>query len=101
VLEPDASAPAERRLAAILCADLRGYSRLMAQDEAATLRMLARFRRLAEQVIRRHGGRVANTAGDSLLVEFASATDALRGALDIQSRIAGANEDVRPDRRAQ
>lgn len=90
---------ARRRLIGILCADIAGYSRLMGEDEASTLRVLVRYREIAEQMIRHHGGRLANTAGDSLLVEFPNVTDALQCALDIQGRIALANEDIHPERR--
>src|SRR4051794_40043336 len=88
---PETSDVDQRRLAGILCADICGYSRLMAEDEASTLRLLARYRGISEHIIRHYGGRVANTAGDSLLVEFPSATDGLRCALDLQARIAAAN----------
>jgi class 3 adenylate cyclase len=71
----------ERRLAAILMADVASYSRLMGEDEAGTLERLAAHRGIVEQTIARHGGRIANTAGDSLLAEFASAQNAARAAL--------------------
>ncbi|MGH1569515.1 adenylate/guanylate cyclase domain-containing protein [Methylobacterium sp. P31] len=95
----NAVAPPTRRLAAILCADLCSYSKAMAEDEASTLRLLARYRSISETIVRQFGGRIANTAGDGLLIEFSSALDALQGALDIQARIALANEDVQPSRK--
>ena len=75
-----------RRLAAICAADIAGYTRLTNADEAATLRLLAADRDIASRVIDQHGGGVANTAGDSILAEFPSATDAVRGALAIRKR---------------
>ena len=83
----------ERRLAAILCADVADYSRLMNQDEAATLRLLTSGREITDRLIGQHRGRIANTAGDSILAEFPTATDALRCALAIQNRLAAMNED--------
>ena len=88
-----------RRLAAIFSADVEGYTRLMNADEAATLRLLTSHRDITDRLIAQHGGRIANTAGDSILAEFPSAVDALQCALGIQERIAGANEEVPEDRR--
>jgi hypothetical protein len=68
----------ERRLAAIFAADVAGYSRLMSQDEAGTLRALAAAREIMDGLIAAHGGRIANTAGDSVLAEFPSAVDAVQ-----------------------
>ena len=64
-------ADAERRLVAIFAADVEGYSRLMSSDEAGTLRELTKRRRILDGLIASHRGRIANTAGDSVLVEFA------------------------------
>ncbi len=60
----------ERKLAAILAADVAGYSRLMSADEAGTLRTLTTHREIMDRLIAEHGGRIANTAGDSVLAEF-------------------------------
>ena len=60
----------ERRLAAIFAADVAGYARLMSQDETGTLRLLAAHREIMDRIIAEHGGRIANTAGDSVLAEF-------------------------------
>jgi len=95
----DPSSIVHRRLAAIFSADVEGYTRLMNADEAATLRLLTSHRDITDRVIAQHGGRIANTAGDSILAEFPSAVDALQCALGIQERIAGANEEVPEDRR--
>jgi adenylate cyclase len=89
----------QRRLAAIFCADVAGYARLMNTDEAATLRLLASHREITDRLILHHGGRIANTAGDSILAEFPSAVDALQCALGIQERIAAVHEEVHDERR--
>jgi adenylate cyclase len=72
-----------RRLTAILAADLEGYSRLMLDDEEATLATLSARRVVIEGIILQHKGRIANTAGDSVLAEFASVLDAVRCAVEI------------------
>jgi adenylate cyclase len=77
----------ERRLAAIFAADVAGYSRLMSQDEAGTLRALSAAREIMDRLIGEHGGRIANTAGDSVLAEFASAVDAVECAVIVQERL--------------
>jgi adenylate cyclase len=74
----------ERRLAAILSADVVGYSRLMADDEAATVRTLGDYREAIAMLVRQHRGRVVDTAGDSLLADFPTATDAVTCAVEIQ-----------------
>src|SRR5918995_2842341 len=78
----------ERRLAAIFAADVAGYSRLMSQDEAGTLRALAAAREIMDGLIAEHGGRIANTAGDSVLAEFPSAVDAVQCAVSVQQGLA-------------
>ncbi|EIM29111.1 adenylate/guanylate cyclase domain-containing protein [Microvirga lotononidis] len=77
----------ERRLAAILAADVAGYSRLMEADEVGTLRILTAHRAIMDGLISENGGRIANTAGDSLLAEFPSAVDAVQCAVEIQERL--------------
>jgi TolB-like protein len=89
----------ERRLAAILAADVEGYSRLMARDEAAALRDLEAARRLIDSEIARFRGRIANTAGDSVLAEFASVVDAVGCAVAIQQALAGIAANVPDERR--
>jgi class 3 adenylate cyclase len=84
--------PLERRLAAILAADVEGYSRLMHGDEDATLTTLSARRAVVDDFIVRHKGRIANTAGDSVLAEFASVLDAVHCAIEIQQSLARANE---------
>jgi class 3 adenylate cyclase/pimeloyl-ACP methyl ester carboxylesterase len=90
----------ERRLAAILAADIAGYSRLMGQDEVATLRALKAHRReLVDPTIARHHGRIVKTTGDGMLVEFASIVDAVGCAVTVQRGMIGRNEAVPQDRR--
>ena len=80
--------PLERRLAAILAADVEGYSRLMHGDEEATIATLSARRAVVDQLIGGHRGRIANTAGDSVLAEFASVLDAVHCAVEIQEALA-------------
>jgi len=89
----------KRRLAAIVAADIAGYSRLIGQDEEGTLRALRAHRReLIEPLINEHDGRIANTAGDSLLLEFPSAVEALRTAIALQEGMAHRNCMIEADR---
>ena len=75
----------QRRLTTILAADVAGYSRLMSADEEGTLKRLRELRaELINPAIERNRGRVVNTAGDSLLIEFASVVDAVRCAVEVQ-----------------
>jgi adenylate cyclase len=91
-----------RRLAAILAADVAGYSRLMGADEEGTLAALKALRReLADPKIKEHRGRVVKTTGDGLLIEFASVVDAVRCAVDVQREMAERNVDVPLDRRIE
>src|SRR5208283_5483214 len=83
-----AQARVERRLAAILAADVVGYSRLLGADEAGTLARLRTLRReVIDPLMAEHGGRVFKTTGDGLLAEFPSAVQALRCALAVQDRL--------------
>lgn len=89
----------QRRLAAIFCADVEGYTRLMGVDEAATLRLITACRGIMDHLIGHYGGRIANTAGDSVLAEFPSAVNALECALAVQDRLQGLNTEVSDERR--
>jgi TolB-like protein/class 3 adenylate cyclase len=91
-------AGAERRLVAIFAADVEGYSRLMENDEVATLRDLTERRQILDSLIATHRGRIANTAGDSVLAEFSSAVDAVQCAVEAQAVWAEANKQLPPDR---
>jgi len=90
-----------RKLAAILSADAAGYSRLMADDEAETLRTLNEFRNLFRKRIETHGGRLIDTAGDSVLAEFPSAVEAVDCASEIQHQLARRNGQLAEHRRMQ
>src|SRR5436305_13773848 len=90
----------ERRLTAILAADVVGYSRLMGTDEEGTLAALkTRRREVADPKIKEHRGRIVNTTGDGLLGEFASVVDAVRCAVEVQREMAARNTDVPAERR--
>lgn len=80
-----------RKLAAILSADVAGYSRLMADDERATLETLQACRRVIAEKVERRGGRVVNAPGDALLADFPSAVEAVESALEIQQELARRN----------
>ena len=88
----------KRRLAAIFAADVEGYSRLMGADEVATLDTLNARREILDGLIATHGGRIANTAGDSVLAEFGSAVDAVRCAMEAQGAFAKANSTLPKNR---
>ena len=88
----------ERRLAAIFAADVEGYSRLMGVDEVGTLRTLTAHREIMDRLIGEHGGRIANTAGDSVLAEFPSVVDAVQAAVAVQEALQRAN-DALPENR--
>jgi TolB-like protein len=91
-----------RRLAAILAADVAGYSRLMGADEEGTLERLKALRReLVDPKIAEHHGRVVKTTGDGLLVEFASVVDALRCAVEVQHEMTGRNAGTPPGNRIE
>jgi adenylate cyclase len=87
-----------RRLVAVFAADVEGYSRLMGADEVGTLKGLTERRAILDRIIWEHRGRIANTAGDSVLAEFGSAVDAVECAVDAQTALANANSGVAPDR---
>ncbi len=88
-----------RRLVAVFAADVEGYSRLMGTDEVGTLKGLTERRAILDKAIADHRGRIANTAGDSVLAEFASAVDAVRCAVEAQAALAEANANSLPDKR--
>ncbi len=89
----------KRKLTTILCADARGYSRLMDDDEVATLATLKSYREAMYGLIDRHQGRLVNTAGDGLLAEFASVVEAVQCAAEIQRELAHRNTDLAANRR--
>ncbi|MDH3917291.1 MAG: adenylate/guanylate cyclase domain-containing protein, partial [Rhodospirillales bacterium] len=89
----------ERRLTAILAADVAGYSRLMEADEEATVRALGACREVVDRLVAEHGGRVFGSAGDSVVAEFPSPVEAVRCAVDIQRELEILNVDRPEDRR--
>src|SRR5216684_4300985 len=97
VMDDDSSM--KRRLAAILAADIAGYSRLMGEDEDATVRDLKGHQAVTLPLIERYGGRVIDTAGDGILAEFPSVIGATECAIEIQAVMAARNADVPEPRR--
>jgi adenylate cyclase len=91
----------ERKLTAILCADVFGYSRLMGEDEEATLRILSAHRKIIDGLIEQHRGRFVNSAGDSVLAEFASVVNAVQCAVEIQTTLKAENANIPPERRME
>ena len=91
----------KRKIAAIVAADVAGYSRLVAEDEEATIGRLAAYRDIYDDIVRQYGGRIFNTAGDSVLSEFESAVEAVRAAIDIQEALRTQNLDVPSNRKLQ
>ena len=93
--------PVERKLAAILSADVVGYSRLMAEDEDATVRTLAAYREEISLLVRQHRGRVVDFTGDNFLAEFPTATDAAECAVEIQRVVSARNAPLPSERKMQ
>ena len=90
----------QRRLAAIVSADVAGYSRLMGQDESGTLAALKAIRQeVVDPAIASHGGRIVKTTGDGLLLKFPSVVNAVRCAVEVQAAMASKTVDVPEDRR--
>src|SRR5437667_1567317 len=91
----------ERKLTAILSADVKGYSRLMGEDEEATILTLNASREVTDSLIHQHKGRVVGTAGDSILAEFASAVEAAQCAVEIQRELKAKNAKLSEQRRME
>jgi TolB-like protein/class 3 adenylate cyclase/predicted Zn-dependent protease len=91
----------ERKLTAILSADVAGYSRLMEADEVGTLHTLTAYRAGIDACIAQYRGRIVGTAGDSVLAEFASAVDAAQCAVEIQQTLKAKNGDLPPERKME
>jgi len=98
ILEPSSR---KRKLAAILHADVVGFSRLMGEDETGTHRRLGELRRAVDPLIAGHGGRIVGTAGDSLLADFSSVVDALDCAIEMQQASRALNDALPPERRLE
>ena len=91
----------KRKLTAILSADAKGYSRLMAENEEATVRTITAFREIVTEVVQKHRGRVVDSPGDNILAEFASAVDAVRGGVEIQEELKARNAELPENRRME
>jgi adenylate cyclase len=89
----------KRKLAAILSADVQGYSRLMGEDEEATIRTLTAYREVFNTLIQQHNGKVVDSPGDNLLAEFSSVVDAVHCAVAVQKEIQGRNEPLPENRK--
>lgn len=89
----------KRKLAAILSADVKGYSRLMRENETTTIQTLTEYRQLMTSLIKQHHGRVVDSVGDNLLAEFASVVDAVQGAVAIQKEVNARNDQMPLERR--
>jgi adenylate cyclase len=96
-----ASLSPKRKLAAILHADVAGFSRLMGEDEAGTHQALGELRRAVDPLITTHGGRIVGTAGDSVLADFSSVVDALTCAVEMQRASRTVNDPIPPERRLE
>ena len=88
-------------MTAILSADVKGYSRLMGEDEDGTVRTLATYRQVMSDFIRKHQGRVVDSPGDNILAEFGSVVDAVRGAVEIQVALGARNAELPENRRME
>ena len=90
---------AKRKLTAILSADVKGYSRLMGDDELATVRTLVAYREIISEIVRNYIGRVVDSPGDNILAEFTSVVDAVESAVEIQDKLTAKNDELPEDRR--
>jgi len=91
----------KRKLTAILSADVEGYSRLMGEDEEATIRTLISYRAVISDFVQQFRGRVVDTPGDNILAEFGSAVDAVKSAVKIQNELARRNAELEMGQRMQ
>jgi adenylate cyclase len=98
ILEPGSR---KRKLAAILHADVVGFSRLMGEDEVGTHQALSKLQGAVDPLITAHGGRIVGTAGDSLLADFSSVVDALSCAVEMQRASRAVNDPAPPERRLE
>jgi len=91
----------KRKLTTIFSADVAGYSRLMGEDEAATIRTLEQYKEILSELIRQHRGRVVDSPGDNLLAEFASVVDAVQCAVATQKELQARNTELPENRKMQ
>lgn len=90
-----------RKISAIFSADVQGYSRLMGEDEGATVYTITRYREIMADLIEQHRGRIVDSPGDNVLAEFASVVDAVQCAVSIQKEIQSRNAELSIDRRME
>ena len=95
------SQPVQRKLTAILSADVKGYSRLMGEDEEATIRTLTAYREVMATLIQKYRGRIVDSPGDNLLAECSSAVDAVQCAVEIQEELKARNAELPENRRME
>ncbi|WP_300457314.1 adenylate/guanylate cyclase domain-containing protein [Desulfobacula sp.] len=88
-----------RKLSAILSADVKGYSRLMTEDESSTIKTLKKYRNIMAEIINQHSGRVVDAPGDNLLAEFSSVVHAVQCSVEIQNKLKEMNDDLQDDKR--
>ena len=91
----------KRKLTAVFSADVVGYSRLMGEDEAATVKTLETYKQVMFSLIKQHRGRVIDSPGDNVLAEFASVVDAVQGGVAVQNEFKARNADLPENRRMQ
>ena len=91
----------KRKLAAILSADAKGYSRLMVEDEEATVRTITAYRTAMAKLIQQYRGRVVDSPGDNVLAEFGSVVDAVNCAVEVQRELAERNSELPPARQME
>ena len=91
----------KRKLTAILSADVKGYSRLMGEDDQATVRTITAYREVITEVVEKHRGRVVDSPGDNILAEFASVIDAVRSGVEIQEELKVRNAELPEDRKME
>jgi TolB-like protein/class 3 adenylate cyclase len=97
-MQPEGPVRVGRRLAAIVAADVAGYSRLMGLDEVGTARTLREHRKVTDELVAKYGGRIVKTTGDGVLLEFPSVVDAVECAVAVQAVMAERNKDIPKDR---
>lgn len=91
----------KRKLTAIFSADAQGYSRLMGEDEVATVRTITEYRHLMANLIQQYNGRVVDSPGDNLLAEFTSVVNAVRCTVEIQQKLSAKNTKLPQNRRME
>ena len=91
----------KRKLIAILSADVKGYSRLMGEDEAETVKTITAYRAIMEELVQQHRGRVIDSPGDNILAEFASVVDAVQCAVAAQNEFKARNAELPENRRME